>query len=105
MPTTEVPFVFSLFVTGRTRRAERAAANLRQLCLERLGEGNFEIEIVDVLDYPARAELERVIATPTVIRLVPVPRRRVIGDLSITDQAATALDLPPPLQSVADPTT
>lgn len=89
---------FTLYVTGRTRRSERASVNLRTLCLSRLGEGAFEIEVVDVLERPDRAETDRVIATPTVIRTVPAPRRRVIGDLSIADQAAHALDLPAALR-------
>lgn len=90
----ESNFVFALYVTGRTRRSERASVNLRKLCADRLPTGAFEIEIIDVLDHPLRAEKDRVIATPTVIRLHPLPRRRVIGDLSIADQAAHALDLP-----------
>lgn len=90
----DTTFVFALYVTGRTRRSERASVNLRKLCAERLAPGNFEIEIIDVLDHPLRAEQDRVIATPTVIRLHPLPRRRVIGDLSIAEQAAHALDLP-----------
>lgn len=101
---SESTYVFALYITGRTRRSERASSNLRALCEERLGPGRYDIEIIDVLDHPQRAEAERVIATPTVIRLVPTPRRRVIGDLSIPDQAAHALDLPAPLRVVKDPT-
>ena len=100
--TDEHSYMFTLYVTGRTRRAERASVNLRRLCAERLPEGSYHVEIIDVLDHPARAETDRVIATPTVIRTVPPPRRRVIGDLSIADQAAHALDLPAPLRAVPD---
>lgn len=96
----DASYRFTLYVTGRTRRSERASVNLRALCDSRLSNGDFEIEIVDVLEHPARAETDRVIATPTVIRTAPLPRRRVIGDLSIADQAAHALDLPGPLRPV-----
>ncbi len=95
-----VTYRFILFVTGRTRRSERASINLRRLCAERLPDHSYEIDIVDVLDHPGQAETERVIATPTVIRTAPLPRRRVIGDLSIAEQAAHALDLPAPLRIV-----
>ncbi len=104
MPTHDRRYQFTLFVTGRTRRSERASTNLRRLCADRLPDGSYEIDIVDVLDHPARAESERVIATPTVIRTEPLPRRRVIGDLSIAEQAAHALDLPAPLRVVKEPT-
>lgn len=100
--TSDPTHRFTLYVTGRTRRSERASSNLRDLCHERLPEGSFHIEVIDVLEHPARAESDRVIATPTVIRTTPLPRRRVIGDLSISDQAAHALDLPAPLRSVED---
>ncbi len=100
--SAEATHRFILYVTGRTRRSERASSNLRELCAQRLASGSYEIEVVDVLDHPARAETDRVIATPTVIRTTPLPRRRVIGDLSIADQAAHALDLPGLLRSVAD---
>lgn len=91
---------FTLYVTGRTRRSERASVNLRRLCEERLAPGTWHIEVVDVLDHPSRAETDRVIATPTVIRTQPMPRRRVIGDLSIAEQAAHALDLPASLRVI-----
>lgn len=94
---------FTLYVTGRTRRSERASTNLRELCRTRLPEGSYDIEVVDVLEHPSRAETDRVIATPTVIRTSPPPRRRVIGDLSISDQAAHALDLPAPLRPAGEP--
>lgn len=86
-------YEFRLYVTDETGRSRRAAANLRALCEARL-EGFYELEVVDVLDRPDLAEEDRIIATPTVIRLVPLPQRRVIGDLSDLSLAAAALDLP-----------
>jgi circadian clock protein KaiB len=84
---------FRLFVTGETGRSRQAADNLRELCEAHVA-GVYELEVIDVLDHPERAEEDRIIATPTVIRLVPVPPKRVIGDLSDLELAAIALDLP-----------
>ena len=85
---------FVLFVTGFSARSLAAATNLRRVCDERLGTDGYHLEIVDVLDNPDRADDARIIATPTVVRLHPEPRRRVIGDLSGPDQVARALELP-----------
>ena len=84
---------FRLFVTGETGRSRQAAENLRELCEARVA-GLYDLEVIDVLDHPELAEEDRIIATPTAIRLVPLPPRRVIGDLSDLKLAATALDLP-----------
>lgn len=87
-----VSFALTLFVTGHTVRSERAVANLRRICAG-LGE-RCELTIVDVLERPEVAEREKVLATPTVIRNRPLPRRRVIGDLSDAAKVVTELDLP-----------
>lgn len=86
-------YEFRLYITGETGRSRRAADNLRALCEARLA-GIYELEIIDVLDRPDLAEEDRIIATPTAIRVSPLPPRRVIGDLSDLSLAATALDLP-----------
>jgi circadian clock protein KaiB len=83
---------FKIFVTGASLRSQRASANLRSLCAAALAE-DFEIEVVDVLERPELAEKERIIATPTVLRLSPPPQRRVVGDLSDFELAAAALGL------------
>ena len=88
-------FELRLYVAGTTPRARATVADLRAVCLASVGDDH-EIEVVDVLDQPALAEAERVLATPTVIRLVPLPRRRVVGDLSDHRAVALALDLPQP---------
>lgn len=84
---------FRLYVTDGTGRSRQAADNLRALCEERLA-GLYKLEVIDVLERPDLAEEDRIFATPTAIRLVPLPQRRVIGDLSDLGLAATALDLP-----------
>ena len=87
--------MFRIFVTGDSSRSQRAVENLRELCGTVL-EGDAQIEVVDVLSSPERAEAERVLATPTVLRLAPPPHRRVIGDLADFALAAAALGLPRP---------
>jgi circadian clock protein KaiB len=86
-------YSFKLYIAGETARSRQAEANLRALCEARIA-GFYELEIVDVVERPDLAEEDNVIATPTVIRLAPLPRRRVIGDLPDPSLVATALDLP-----------
>ena len=86
-------FVFRLYVAGQTERSQAAEANLRALCESRLP-GGYELEVIDAAEQPARAEEQRILATPTVVRLAPLPQRRVIGDLSDERRAASALGLP-----------
>jgi circadian clock protein KaiB len=85
-------FVLKLYVTGMTPRAERAVANLRCICAEELDD-RYELVIIDVLETPQLAEDERIIATPTLIRTLPPPVRRIIGDLSDTEKVLLGLDL------------
>lgn len=86
---------FRVFVTGESRRSVRALENLRRLCTTHLGE-RWALEVVDVMSDPARAEADRVMATPTTIRVSPRPERRLVGDLSDLGAAAAALELTDP---------
>jgi circadian clock protein KaiB len=86
-------YSFRLYVTGDTTLSQEAEANLRALCKRRLV-GSYEIDVVDILESPDAAEDEYIIATPTVLRLAPPPRLRVIGDLSDQERAAHAFGLP-----------
>jgi circadian clock protein KaiB len=86
--------LLQLYVTGLTPRSERAIANLRRICEERLG-GQYEMAIIDVLERPQLAEDERILVTPTLIKPLPLPPRRVIGDLSDMEKVLTELDLVP----------
>lgn len=91
-------FSFRLYIAGQCVRSAAAASNLRLLCESRVP-GCHEIEVVDATEYPERAEEERILATPTVVRLEPLPQLRVIGDLSDHRRAAVLLGLP----EVAEP--
>jgi circadian clock protein KaiB len=84
-----------LYVAGQTERSEAALANLRLLCEAHLA-GRYELEVVDATERPDQAEQDRILATPTVLRLAPAPQRRVIGDLSDHGRTAAALGLPDP---------
>jgi circadian clock protein KaiB len=86
-------YLLELYVTGETARARVAMKNLRRVCDSELGAGAYEVVIVDVLQDPERAEAERVLATPTLIRRFPPPVCRVIGDLSDSATLKTALEL------------
>lgn len=71
----------TLYVAGDTPRSRLAVANLERICAELLG-GRAQCSTVDVLDSPERADADRILTTPTLIRDFPTPRRRVTGDLS-----------------------
>jgi len=85
-------YLLKLFITGQTPRSERAIANLRRICDEEL-KGQYEVVIIDTLERPQLAEEENVLATPMLIKQLPPPLRRIIGDLSDTEQVLLGLDL------------
>jgi circadian clock protein KaiB len=86
-------YSFRLYVTGKTARSREAEANLQSLCEAHL-RGRYEFEVVDAVERPDLADEERILATPTVVRLAPPPVLRVIGDLSDQSRAAALLGLP-----------
>lgn len=81
-----------LYVAGQTPKSIRATANLKLLCEERL-KGRYRIEVIDLLEHPQLASGEQIVAVPTLVRKLPMPLRRVIGDLSNTLQVLVGLDL------------
>ena len=87
-------YYLKLYITGQTSRSENAIRNLRQICAENLDE-KYEIEIIDILEHPQLAEDERILATPTLIKSLPPPLRRLIGDLSETEKVLFGLDIRP----------
>ena len=86
--------MLKLYVTGLTQKSERAIANMRRICEEEL-EGRYELVIIDALEHPQLAEDEKILATPTLIKELPPPLRRVIGDLSDTDKVLLGLYIQP----------
>jgi circadian clock protein KaiB len=97
-------FILKLYVTGKTPRAELAIANLRRVCEEEL-QGRYQLEIIDVLEQPQLAEDDKILATPTLIKQLPPPLRRIIGDLSDKDKVLLGLEVRPDLTTPAKPKT
>lgn len=84
---------FRLYVAGQTERTRAAMVNMRRLCESRLA-GRYELEVVDTLERPDVAEVDAILIAPTVVRLEPLPQRRVFGDLSDHPRVVAALGLP-----------
>jgi len=87
-------YVLKLYVTGSNPRAELAVLNLRRICEQELA-GKYDLQIIDVLENPQLAEDEKILATPTLIKQLPPPLRRVIGDLSDTEKVLLGLEVRP----------
>lgn len=85
-------YILKLYVTGNTPRSQAAIMSIRKVCEERL-KGRYSLEVIDIYQRPELASGEQIIATPTLIKQLPVPLRRVIGDLSKTERILVGLDL------------
>jgi circadian clock protein KaiB len=85
-------YLLKLYITGRTPRSEQCITNLRTIC-ERELHGEYELEVIDVLEKPQLAEDDKILATPTLIKKLPPPVRTLIGDLSETERVLIGLDL------------
>jgi circadian clock protein KaiB len=83
-----------LYVAGRSPKSVAAYANLVRICEEHLG-GRYTIEVVDLLKSPHLARGDQIVAIPTLVRKLPEPMRKIVGDLSDTDQALVGLQLRP----------
>ncbi len=81
-----------LYIAGKTPRAIKAFENLERLCEQHLA-GRYRIEIVDLLENPALARGDQIIAVPTLVRKLPEPVKKIIGDLSNTERVLVGLDL------------
>ena len=88
------PYVLRLYVTGMTPRSARAVTNLRTICDEYL-EGRYELEVIDIYQQPVLTKGEQIIAAPTLIKKLPLPMRRIIGDMSNRERVLLGLDLVP----------
>jgi circadian clock protein KaiB len=83
-----------LFITGSTPRSARAIENMRRICEENL-EGRYDLEVVDVYQDPEATRELQIIATPTLVKILPEPLRRIIGDLSDRERVLAGLDIAP----------
>jgi circadian clock protein KaiB len=85
-------YILKLYISGDSPRAKAAIANLERICKEDLA-GRYSLEIIDVLKNPGAAESDKILATPTLVKQLPPPLRRVIGDLSDKDKVLLGLEV------------
>ena len=100
LPTTDRSdrWEFRLYVAGRTAKSLSAIDNLKKVCEEYLV-GNYTIEVIDLLVNPQRARGDQIVAIPTLVRKLPAPIRKIIGDLSNTERVLVGLQLLPNIVS------
>jgi circadian clock protein KaiB len=85
-------YVLRLFVAGATPKSVRAIANIKKICEENL-KGRYVLDVIDLYQQPQLAQGDQIIAVPTLIKKLPPPLRRIIGDLSNTERVLVGLDL------------
>ena len=83
-----------LFVSGTTARSARAIQNIRRLCEEKL-QGRYDLEVIDIYQHPEHVKPEQIVVTPTLVKKLPLPFRKIIGDLSDKERVLVGLDLIP----------
>jgi circadian clock protein KaiB len=88
----EQKYVLCLYVTGSTPRSARSILNIHNLCEERLS-GRYKLEVIDIYQQPDLARTEQIIAAPTLIKKLPLPLRKLVGDLSDQQRVVVGLDL------------
>lgn len=86
-------YILKLYVAGKSPRSKQAIENLSRVLEEEGLENRYEIEVIDILENPKLAENEKILATPTLIKKLPLPIRRIIGDLSDTERVLLSLDI------------
>ncbi len=87
-------YVLRLYVTGMTPKSIKAIENIRKICEENL-QGRYELEVIDIYQQPEFAKKEEIIAAPTLIKKLPLPLRKFIGDMSDKERILVGLDLIP----------
>jgi circadian clock protein KaiB len=83
-----------LYIAGQTRKSIAALTNLRRICEEHLA-GRYRVEVIDLLENPQRAQHDQILAIPTLVRRLPEPIRRIIGDLSNSERVLVGLEVEP----------
>jgi circadian clock protein KaiB len=87
-------YILRLYITGMTSRASRAIENLQTFCEKHLA-GRYELQVIDVYQQPELARTEQIVAVPTLIKKLPLPLRRLIGDMSDEERVLVGLDIIP----------
>src|ERR1044071_8321518 len=91
-PRSEEQYLLRLYVTGMTPRSTESIATIKSICEEHL-QGRYDLEVIDIYQQPALARDEQIIAVPTLVKKLPAPLRRLIGNLSVTERVLLGLDL------------
>jgi circadian clock protein KaiB len=91
-PQSGVTVLLRLYVAGQSPRSLAAISNLRRICEDHLA-GSYEVEVIDLVQHPQLAEGDQIVAIPTLVRKLPEPIRRIIGDLSDTEKTLVGLQL------------
>jgi circadian clock protein KaiB len=94
METIDTKYELRLYVAGKTAKSVTALANLKRYCEEHL-QGQYKIEVIDLLVHPQLAEGDQIFAIPTLVRKVPEPMRKIIGDLSNEEKVLVGLNIRP----------
>lgn len=87
-------YILRLYITGMTKRSARAIENLQTFCEKHLA-GHYELQVIDVYQQPELARTEQIVAVPTLIKKLPLPLRRLIGDMSDEERVLVGLDILP----------
>lgn len=90
-------YTLRLYVAGQTPKSRTAFANLKKICEEHLA-GQYTIEVIDLIENPKLARGDQIFAVPTLVRRLPEPIKKIIGDLSDTDRVLVGLDIQPVCQ-------
>ncbi|NEU14954.1 circadian clock protein KaiB [Methylobacterium sp. BTF04] len=93
------PYHMRLYVAGQTAKSMAALANLKRICEEHL-QGRYDIEVIDLVKNPQLAAGDQILAIPTLVRRIPEPLKRIIGDLSNTEKVLVGLDIRPKAKTV-----
>ena len=85
-------FILKLYIVGQTKNSALALTNLKKICEEHLP-GKYEIEVIDLMLHPELAQKDQILAIPTLVRKLPNPVRKIVGNLSKTDSVIAGLDI------------
>ena len=93
-PIDDGHYHMRLYVAGHTAKSLAAISNLKRVCEEHLA-GRYEVEVIDLVENPKLAAGDQILAVPTLVRRLPTPLKRIIGDLSDTERVLIGLDIQP----------
>lgn len=94
-------YVLRLYVTGMSPRAQEAIRNIKRICEEEL-QGRYDLKVIDVCQQPELAKQEQILAAPTLIRTLPLPLRKLVGDMSNKEKVVVGLEIAPAKKKTKD---